>query len=1431
MKFRRFFAILSVFFACYNFALGQLTLSHSLEGSLCEGSETRITLSLTNNSATELYNVPVAISIPSNVFEGITFSNGMQFDYYNSWLIDIVPANGTVVGIIILENKTAGETGNFSAELSTNLSIRTDEIITIKQNPIVIATDSIICKHSSALLFAFSDMPGMTYQWLLDNKPIFNYEDKNHDGDTIRAFADDDIIYTVRGIAPNGCTATAESKLTVKPLPDMEILPEISEICVGDTITLFAKGCIDYHWWNERNHLISAVNGVTIYPRYTQYYTVEGLGENGCSQSVIKRITVHRYPQLSPIVPVPMQKICSEEMMEQVNLKPFGSLLNTYPFPLDDDEDDNGQIFTVAQLKAMLLQLFTELGAPELYNVFESQLDWSNIHTLDDFEKALEDLKIFGEGKDIEYGDPGDEVKFRWELINNGVDGVTANSLSGFGEDFIPADILTLEKGRSTIGTAIYRVRAYVPFTETPFDITTLGCYKGVDSVIIHVKPLPEVLPIDPQEICSESTTAEIILKSSLGAGSTFQWWVETDEVTTGASDGEGLSIPPTVLFFEENADLQQGTVTYSVLAKHDGCEGKDTTLFDIKVNPLPKIDKASLQKQTICSSEQTLETVISSTPAGNTYIWTVMQDGVTGARNSLDSTAVSVPATQFILENGRTVFGTALYEITPISNKSCAGMKDTLEIQVNPLPEINVDFKLKDTICSGYSTNKIILSSTPKGAIFSWTVTQNNVTGAIDGTGNEIPAAQLTTLSDAIGTVTYNITPKLGDCEGNMVSVEIAVKPLPATKISYSNGSNIPIITGQTGGKFTAEGLTIDENTGKIDTTNIQPGSYKIIYSYSNGMCDGADSTTITIKPNIGIIETSIEYNSNTFCAEGTAFVTQKGEVGGYYISVPAGLSIAMNTGEINLANSLPNTYTVIYLFDDGNSTATTKVTIYPMPKAEIKYEKENPILTGQNGGKYKSTAGLIIDENTGEIDLINSADGNYTIIYSFSNGYCNDSTAAFVTINNHQITTTAISYDLSPYCAKDTAYVTLTGTPGGKFTAAPAGLDINEDNGKVNLATSLSGTYTVFYTLGSNYTDTKLTIRERLNAYILPQDQKTCDGKATGQLTLTIKGGMAPYQYYWYNFGGTEIARNTNANELEQVPLTGLPSDNYTVWITDNCGAVKMFTANIGSKPNIKLLPQLINNDMGAVCLGDTFELDVANGEILQLTDYLWEYSEDNGISWQELSRESILKDIANPVRLYRISSETAGVCTETSDAFALTVKQPLIDDLHLEIVEIDESAIVEGQHITIRPGGTVSLAVSTSNNVSVQWFENDNLIAGTNEYFERQYKDKTIKAAMSENVCQQHLEQSLQVKVPYPTAITPYTADGLNDDFLPDLGCNFIIFNRYGQKVYEDKGKDGWNGTYKGKLADPVAYFYVIYLPGGDIKKGTIEVVKIK
>ena len=88
---------------------------------------------------------------------------------------------------------------------------------------------------------------------------------------------------------------------------------------------------------------------------------------------------------------------------------------------------------------------------------------------------------------------------------------------------------------------------------------------------------------------------------------------------------------------------------------------------------------------------------------------------------------------------------------------------------------------------------------------------------------------------------------------------------------------------------------------------------------------------------------------------------------------------------------------------------------------------------------------------------------------------------------------------------------------------------------------------------------------------------------------------------------------------------------------------------------------------------------------------------------------------------------------------------------------------------------------------------------------------------------------------VAVQWPTVFTPYVKDGRNDTFVQDMDPNFYtqIFTRFGTKIYE--GPNGWNGSINGSMngskevAAPGVYYYVVQLPDGNVKKGTIEVFK--
>lgn len=73
--------------------------------------------------------------------------------------------------------------------------------------------------------------------------------------------------------------------------------------------------------------------------------------------------------------------------------------------------------------------------------------------------------------------------------------------------------------------------------------------------------------------------------------------------------------------------------------------------------------------------------------------------------------------------------------------------------------------------------------------------------------------------------------------------------------------------------------------------------------------------------------------------------------------------------------------------------------------------------------------------------------------------------------------------------------------------------------------------------------------------------------------------------------------------------------------------------------------------------------------------------------------------------------------------------------------------------------------------------------------------------------------------------PNVITPYNGNPKNDTFMK--GYEVQIFDRYQQVIFE--GPDGWDATYRGQIATPGTYFYIVKKKDGRVLKGTVEVYK--
>ncbi len=523
--------------------------------------------------------------------------------------------------------------------------------------------------------------------------------------------------------------------------------------------------------------------------------------------------------------------------------------------------------------------------------------------------------------------------------------------------------------------------------------------------------------------------------------------------------------------------------------------------------------------------------------------------DGTTGAITPSSSTAGSYTVT---------------YSIA--ASNGCNAVSATASVVVNALRDASFNYGATNTFCQTGTNPSAIITGTP-GGIFTSSPAGLSIdanTGAIN----------LSTSALNNYTVTYT-TP--GPC-AESVTLNIAVSSAPSANFSYAstayctNGTNpLPVFgTGASGGLFSATpaGLVfVSTSTGEINLSASAPGTYVLTNSIpAGGGCAAATATTsVTIT---SLPQASIAYSSTAFCVANTTaqFVTITGNTGGSFSASPAGLSINATTGSVLPASSAPGTYTISYTIAAANGcgavTASTSLTINPLPTANVSYAGSpfcssvntvQPVTqTGTLGGTFSaSSAGLSLDASTGAIIPSASTPGTYTVTYSIApSGGCsalNVTTQVVITAAPNA----SLSYTGTPYCASLTTgqNATLTGTGGGTFSA-PTGLSLNTATGAIIPSSSTPGTYTVTYSIGASAgcspysTTANLVITAVPNASISYTNNPFCNSLTIPQsITLTGVGGGT--------FSVLPVGLSINTNSGTVQPSTSAPG-SYTVSYT---------------------------------------------------------------------------------------------------------------------------------------------------------------------------------------------------------------------------------------------------------------------------------------
>ena len=1122
------------------------TATYSVIGTVsnCPGPPTLITVTVnprpvitaTPASQTICSGLTTSISLSSNVI-GTTFS----WTATQTGVTGATSGSDTTIAQILSTASVIPGTATYTIKPTANGCVgdSINVIITVNPKPIVTATpvSQVFCSGGTTGITISSNVVGTTFSWTVNQT--------NVSGATAGIGAAITQILTATGaligtaiytITPSvgGCAGQAVNvTITVNPIPVTTAVPASQTICSGTSSGISLTNSVQgatFSWVVLQNSVTGAAAGTGnsiaqilsnsgISPG-NAVYTISTTA-NGCvGNPITSTVTVNPRP-IATATPA-AQTICSSEatsiqLASNISITSFSwTVVQT------------GVSGAAASSGAAIVQTLSATGnsvGTAVYTITPSAAgcDGTPISVSIDV-KPTPVLTVSPSTQTICSGDAS-SITLSSNVIGTTFGWTVSQSLATggmAGNGSLIAQTLTA----STINQGI------VTYTIVPTAATCVGLSIPVG---IFVNPRPKIIATPAaQTICSYTATS-IVLTSDV-SNTSYSWTVSQTGVA-GASTGSGSSIVQTLSATGSIAGTAVYTITPNV--NNSGCSGSPI-IVTITVNPIPLVT-ATPPAQTICSGI-TSAVLLTSDVAGATFSWTVNQTNVIGASTGSDSVISQT------LSTTGTIVGTAIYTITPTAS-SCVGSPISLIIQVNPIPN-TIASPSSQTICSGNAAT-IILTSDVSLTTYAWTVTQNNVTGAIAGSGSTI-LQNLSATTAIAGNAIYSITPTSKGCSGSITKDTVTVNPRPVataspatqtfctggtTSIALSSnvlGTSFSWTRVQTGvtGAIADTGSLISQT---LSTTGTIAGTVVYTITPSANACGGTPITvTITVNPKD---KANFNFTAGTYCQTGAnPTPTITGLPGGTFSSTPAGLSINSTTGLITLATSAVNSYTVSYLTNGiCPNTFQLTISIFAGPLANFSYQGTpfcqygtNPLPTygpGASAGTFSAfPSGLVfVSVNTGEINLETSTPGTYTITNTIvASGGCAQVTQTFsVVIGPAPVVT--ISPTSQTICSGDSTSITLTSSmPSTSYawTVTENGI-VGATNGITStiiqtlLTTGMvQGTalYSVIPTSGLCIGKPK-TITVKVNpipiATAIPSTQTICSGTATSiELLSTVIG-----------------------------------------------------------------------------------------------------------------------------------------------------------------------------------------------------------------------------------------------------------------------------------------------------------------------------------
>lgn len=690
-----------------------------------------------------------------------------------------------------------------------------------------------------------------------------------------------------------------------------------------------------------------------------------------------------------------------------------------------------------------------------------------------------------------------------------------------------------------------------------------------------------------------------------------------------------------------------------------------------------------------------------------------------------------------------------SLYSVTVTDANGCSATTDTTVV-IKPTPTAIITGNLD--VCDGEPTQL--------------TVNPNN--------NPQWSTGQLTqsiTVTNAQDTLFWAEVTNPAGCT-DRDTVILNVSPLPIATVTGQD----TICAGDSTTLYATGGNSYEWSTGATtDSVRVGPAS-TTLYSVTVTNTDSCSS--------VGFYEVAVLASpaatlvgNDTLCLGESTTLTATG--GGTYLWSNAETSAAITVSPV--ANS---TYSVTVSLGSCNAVLDTMVMVNPVPTALVTGPPsvcggDTITLRATGGGTYAWSTGASVDS----IRVAPVVASTYTVTVTNSSG-CTATASRNVGVD---VDPAGVATQDTTICQGST--ITLSASSTGDIYL----WSTTETSRTIQVSPAATTTYTLTVTSSAgcqSVSDVTVTVSPNNLAATSTVQHVTCGGNDDGQINITVTGGTSPFTYYLSAAG---VPLDTSTSSV----FGNLEAGTYDVEIRDAVGCNTVLQ-------NIEVLGgPIVNTDVtgtSPACSGDD------NGSItVTASGNALTYSLNGGAFGTNTTFSPLAAGDYTVV-----VADTSGC----ADTLTYTITEPSA-----------VSVTIDPDSTFIEAGGTAALAALANGgtgNYTYTWSPASFLDCGSCPNVLANPEETTVflLSVADSNGCVDTASAIVEVNpsfiIEVPSGFTP-NGDGFNDFLRPlaneAIDFDLIVFNRWGEKIYEGNGLPGWNGLYKNTEQPIGTYVYYI------------------